>query len=155
MSDNNIVTDLDLTKPFFLVQVERAQGSDKFFWSPNMFIDDEAPSGYEIQENTYITRIEVSNNFDPPVNQCILTFNRVAGTPLDIIPGDKLEVFLGYYKRDALTEPEYAKVFTGFVSEIDRQLTVCSVMALSKMHILLSVRKHVVFNKDTGDNIIN
>lgn len=156
MPSNTELTSLNLSKPFFLIRTERTKGSDtgKYFWSPNMYVDDEKPSGYEIQENTYVTRLSARSNFDPPVNECKIVFNKVAGSSVDIVPGDKLELFLGYYKKAEPAVPDYAKAFTGFVSSVERGLTDCGVAAISSVHSLLSLRRHMVLNQDTIDNVI-
>ena len=156
MAANTRITDLDLSKPFFLVKMERVKGSDagRYFWSPNMFQGEEAQSGYGIQENTYITRIRVRSSFDPPINKCDINFNNMVGHTLDVLPGDRFEVFLGYYNDRSPGIPDYAKVFTGYVAEADVGLDRCRVTCISKLSALISLRRHMVLNRDTVNNVI-
>jgi len=156
MPDNNLITNLDLSKPFFLVKMERTKGAHpgKYFWSPNMFMDNEGPEVYSIQENSFITGIRVTSNFSPPINECKLRFNNIAGHSPDLSTGDRIEVFFGYYKKNNPSAAEYAKVFTGYVTEIDRGMTQCRVSVISRLSSLFSLRRHMVINRDTIDKVI-
>jgi len=150
------VTNLDLLKPFFLVQMERQKGknSGRYFWSPNMVPDEEGPRGCRIQENTYITSIMINSSFDQPVNCCEITLRNIPGHDPDVVPGDKIIVSLGYYLKRAPYGPEHARVFTGYVSDVRRELTLCCVTSISRIHSLLCLRYHSVINRDTVDKVI-
>ena len=119
-----------------------------------MSLDSERPSGYAVQENTYITSIKVCSGFEPYVNECEIQISNISGHGPEIAVGDILRVFLGYYRKDRPHQPDYAKVFTGAVGEIERGFTGCRVTAFSRIAQLISLRRNVVINRDTIDNII-
>ena len=151
-----ICTNLDLSRPFYQVLLERTEGNERkrYFWSSNMSIDSERPSGYVIPENTYITSVRVRSNFQPYVNECEIELSNISGHSPDIAAGDDIRVFLGYYRKDQPLRPDFAKVFTGEISEIERGFNGSRVIAASKVSKLLSLRRNIVINRDTIDNII-
>ncbi len=126
----------------------------KYFWSPNMFLTHEGPAGYDIQDNTFITGIKISSSFSPPINECKIVFDNIAGHTPEITTGDRVEVFLGYYEKKEASKADYAKVFTGYITEVDRGLTRSTASVISRISSLFSLRRHMVINRDTIDSVI-
>ena len=97
-------------------------------------MDEERPEdSSKITPDSYIEDIDVKSNFEPPINMGEVKINHNVGKIPNIVIGDILQIYFGYYSSGGENTASYSLVYTGKIDRIKAGLSHTIIKGSSKI----------------------